>query len=165
MGQQSFASVALAAASVLGTGPCLAQAQAWAIYTDDRGTRIEYPSHIFSVPRGGSGPGRVLETPDGRARLHMYSMPNARALSPSTFMQMEFPADRSRLTYDRVARNFFAISSRRGNMIIYLRCNFSTNAAGSLHCVDLRYPSAEKRAWDAVVTRVSRSLRPFPSAR
>jgi hypothetical protein len=29
-----------------------------------------------------------------------------------------------------------------------------------IHCVDLRYPRGEKRAWDRIVTRISLSLRP-----
>jgi hypothetical protein len=103
----------------------------------------------------------VFTTRDGRARLHVYSIPNSKALSPAGFMRSEFPASRSTLSYDRVTRNFFAISRRRAGMIVYMRCNFSDNAGGTLHCVDLRYPAREKRAWDGVVTRISRSLRPL----
>jgi hypothetical protein len=29
-----------------------------------------------------------------------------------------------------------------------------------IHCIDLQYPRREKRAWDAIVTRISLSLRP-----
>jgi hypothetical protein len=136
----------------------------WVQYVDDRGTRIEYPRHIFSVPkgRGQNGVGHVFVTPDERARLHMYSIPNPKALSPADVMRREFPVSRSTLTYDRVARNFFALSTRRGTLIAYLRCNFSNVKGGTLHCVELRYPASEKRAWDATVTRISRSLRPLP---
>jgi hypothetical protein len=54
---------------------------------------------------------------------------------------------------------FVAISSVRHVLIFYSRCNFSADAA--IHCFDLVYPRQEKRAWDAVVTRISRSLRPL----
>jgi hypothetical protein len=30
-----------------------------------------------------------------------------------------------------------------------------------IHCIDLRYPVGQKRAWDGVVTRISLSLRPL----
>jgi hypothetical protein len=70
---------------------------------------------------------------------------------------------RSILTYDRVARNFFALSSRLDGMIVYMRCNFSHAREGSLHCVDIRYPQNEKVAWDNIVTRISRSVRPLPA--
>ena len=166
MGQRSLAVVVLATASALGTTPCAAQADGWAAYRDERGTRIAYPRHIFSVPkgRGEGGVGNVFATRDGRARIHMYSIPNANALSPAAFIRSHFPGNRATLTYDRVARNFFAVATRRAGMIVYLRCNFSGNAGGTLHCVDIRYPAAEKRAWDTIVTRISHSVRPLPAA-
>ena len=34
---------------------------------------------------------------------------------------------------------------------------------GLIHCVDLRYPRGEKRAWDAIVTRISLGLGPRDS--
>ena len=105
----------------------------------------------------------MLATRDGRARLHLYSMDNPKALAPRAFMRRHFPAPRSTLTYDRVTRNFFALSARREGMIVYLRCNFSSTRGGTLHCVDIRYPASEKRAWDGIVTRISRSVRPLPS--
>jgi hypothetical protein len=47
----------------------------------------------------------------------------------------------------------------REGLIYYSRCNFSR--AGAMHCFDLVYPKEEERAWDAVVTRISLSLRPL----
>jgi hypothetical protein len=157
-------SVVCAAASLLGSSLTALGQGRWATYTDQRGTRVQYPADIFSVSKseGEGSDGEIFTTRDGRARLHMYSMRNSKALSPAAFMRSEFPARRSSLTYDRVAQNFFAISTRRGSLIVYLRCNFSAVAGGTLHCVELRYPAAEKQAWDAVVTRVSRSVRPLP---
>jgi hypothetical protein len=125
--------------------------------------RVEYPQHIFSERAGLEGGGPVYRSRDGRARLHMLSMENPKGLSPREFMRSHFPAPRSTLTYDRVARNFFALSTRREGMIVYLRCNFSSARGETLHCVDIRYPVNEKRDWDGVVTRISRSLRPLPT--
>jgi hypothetical protein len=153
----------LLAASCLAMTSCPAHAQrSWVEYRDGRGTRVEYPQDIFSIQAGAEGGGQVLTTRDGRARLHMFSMENPKALAPREFMRSHFPASRSTLTYDRVARNFFAVSTRREGMIVYLRCNFSSARGGTLHCVDIRYPQDEKRAWDAIVTRISRSVRPLP---
>ena len=45
-------------------------------------------------------------------------------------------------------------------MIFYSRCNVSATG-GTLHCFDLQFPAAERPAWDAIVTRMSRSLRPL----
>ena len=134
----------------------------WAVYTDSRGTRIEYPQDVFSERLGAEGGGQVFATRDRRARLHLFSMDNPKRLSPREFMRNYFPASRSTLTYDRVARNFFAVSTRREGMIVYLRCNFSSARGGTLHCADIRYPINEKRDWDGIVTRISRSVRPLP---
>jgi hypothetical protein len=68
---------------------------------------------------------------------------------------------RSALDYVRVARSFFAISSEGDGVILYSRCNFSGGRRGVIHCFDLKYPQEEKRSWDAVVTRISLSLRPL----
>lgn len=150
------------ACAAVGSTPAWAQHR-WTEYRDDRGTRVEYPHSLFSVQKQEEVPGQVFTTADGRARLHVYSTENPKALAPRAFMRSHFPAPRSTLTYDRVARNFFAVSMRREGMIVYLRCNFSSTQGGTLHCVDIRYPAGEKRAWDDVVTRISRSVRPLPS--
>jgi hypothetical protein len=68
---------------------------------------------------------------------------------------------RSALDYERITPTFFAISSVRQGLVYYSRCNFSAGADAALHCVDLVYPQREQRAWDAIVTRISRSLRPL----
>jgi hypothetical protein len=146
---------------VFGT-PCSAEAGRWALYSDQNGTRIEYPAHIFGVETAGEGGvGRNYRTSDSRARLHMYSITNPKALSPAAYMRAHFPGPRSTLSYDRVAKSFFAASTKRNGTIIYVRCNFSRVKGGMMHCVEITYPAAEKREWDAIVTRISRSVRPL----
>jgi hypothetical protein len=44
----------------------------------------------------------------------------------------------------------------RNGLILYPRCNFSRNM---IHCIDVRYPDEQERAWDGIVTRISLSLR------
>jgi len=145
--------------AMLHCSPATAQ-ERWITYTDPSGTRIEYPADIFAI-RTRAETGEAFTTRDGRARIHMYSMANRRALTPREYMRNHFPASRSILTYDRVAKNFFAISTRRDGMIVYVRCNFSRSRGATLHCVELRYPEQEKAAWDGIVTRISRSVRPL----
>ena len=67
----------------------------------------------------------------------------------------EFLMPTSSTVYRRVTRNMLAVSGYRGNQIWYARCNFGPTR---LHCVALNYPAAEKRQWDAIVTRISNSL-------
>jgi hypothetical protein len=79
----------------------------------------------------------------------------------SSYLKQNLRVTRTALHYERVTRSFFAISSEREGLIFYSRCNFSSDAGGAIHCFDLVYPRAEERAWDAIVTRISRSLRPL----
>jgi hypothetical protein len=41
-----------------------------------------------------------------------------------------------------------------------MRCNCPRGSSGPMQCIYLLYPEAETRAWDAIITRISRSLRP-----
>ena len=52
------------------------------------------------------------------------------------------------------------LSHRSDGVILYSRCNFSQGRR-AIHCFDLLYPQEEKRSWDAIVTRISLSLRPL----
>jgi hypothetical protein len=127
------------------------------------GTRVDYPARIFSVPKGEPevGIGQRFSTADGRAQLSIYSRPNEGGETPSTYLQHKLRYPRSAIQYQRVTRSFFAISTETDGTVYYSRCNFSSNAGGAIHCFDLMYPQTEKRAWDGVVTRISRSLRPL----
>jgi hypothetical protein len=130
----------------------------------DFGTSIQYPAGIFS-PAGKPemGLGQRFERADARAVLSIYSRANEAGETPKTYLRNNLRVDRSALDYVRIARSFFAISSERDGVILYSRCNFSGGARGVIHCFDLKYPQQEKRAWDAVVTRISLSLRPLES--
>jgi hypothetical protein len=146
--------------------PQQASAQSgWTAYTDAAGTRVEYPANVFSRESGRPeiGTGKRFSTADGRAHLSIYTLPNSRGQSPASYLKQNMKGPRSALNYDRVARNFFAVSTNRNGTVLYRRCNFSRNRGGTMHCIDLAYPQSEKRAWDAPVTRISRSLRPLYS--
>ena len=90
-------------------------------------------------------------------------VPNKAGDTPRTYLRKHLRVERSQLDYVRIARSFFAVSSERDGVILYSRCNFSGGASGVIHCFDLKYPREEKRSWDAVVTRISLSLRPLES--
>jgi hypothetical protein len=135
----------------------------WTTYVDDAGTRVEYPADVFSQESGQPevGTGKRFSTADGRAHLSIYTLPNSRGQSPASYLRPYMKGLRSTLNYDRVARNFFALSTNRNGTVLYRRCNFSGSDGGTMHCIDLAYPLSEKRAWDAPVTRISLSLRPL----
>src|SRR6202048_4250712 len=124
------------------------------------GTRVEYPAGIFAaVGEAEKGVGQRFESDDGHAVLSVYARENEDGDTPTSYLRKNLrqPAR----DYERVTRSFFAISMERDGTIFYSRCNFSHSAGSSIHCFDLVYPQAEKRAWDRVVTRISLSLRPL----
>jgi hypothetical protein len=133
-----------------------AQAQ-WATLADSRGTSVQYPREVFSVlGPAGEPPGPVLQSSDGRARLHVFTLSNERRASPAEFIRRAIRDQRERLAYKRVSGRFLVFSAAEGDLILYRRCNF---VRAAIHCFDVRYPRAEKRAWDGRVTRMSFSLR------
>ena len=146
-------------AALLLTPPAIAvPTTGWTVLRHDGGV-VQYPRDVFPVDAGAGTPrGRMLATPDGRARLHVFTIPNDRGETPAQFLARVFPRDRGRLSYDRVAGNFFAVSQPSEGRILYRRCNFTRDAM--IHCIDVQYPRGEKRAWDGIVTRISLSLRP-----
>src|SRR5215470_5532872 len=124
----------------------------WASFADGRGTSVDYPREIFSLPTGeGQPPGPTLGSDDRRARLHIFTLDNERHATPAEFIRRAVTDPREHLSYRRVSNRFFVFSDARDDLILYRRCNF---VAAAIHCVDVRYPRGEKRAWDARVTRM-----------
>ena len=136
-----------------------AQAQQWTTYRNASGTTVPVPAGLFTVRAGeGIPPGQEFTSADGRARLHVFAFANERNESPRQFIKRVIVDDRRKLTYERIARDFFVFSAPEGDRVLYRRCNFSRDRV--IHCVDLRYPRTEKRAFDGLVTRMSLGLRP-----
>src|ERR1043165_5520187 len=137
--------------------PAAAQPGAWTTFRNDSGTTVPFPANLFTV-RGGEGVprGQVFTSADGRARLHIFAFENERNETPAQFIRRVIVDDRRKLTYERVAHDFFVFSAPEEGRVLYRRCNFSRDRM--IHCVDLRYPRAEKRAFDGIVDRKSTRL-------
>ena len=102
---------------------------AWQTFSvPQSGLRVQYPSGIFSIAEGkaATGVGERFSSGDGRAQLSIYSRPNEAGDSPASYLRNNLKISRSVLTYHRVTRSFFAISSRQEGSILYSRCNFSS---------------------------------------
>jgi hypothetical protein len=147
-------------ALVLAVAPfCAAAAQpnVWKTYVvAETGAEVEIPISIFSgdagKPEGGRGQ-RFL-TSDRRANLTIQSISNEANDAPADFLAKQKPP--SDIIYKKVTSRFFVVSSVLNGRIWYNRCN---RVAGYMNCVLINYPAGEKRQWDNVVTRISRSLK------
>jgi hypothetical protein len=134
-----------------------AQPTAWKTYAiAETGAKVEIPISIFSddagKPDGGYG-GRFL-TSDRRANMTVQSISNQSNDAPADFLAKRRPP--SDIIYKKVTPRFFVVSSINDGKIWYNRCN---RVAGYMNCVLINYPAGEKRQWDDVVTRISKSLR------
>jgi hypothetical protein len=114
------------------------------------------PTQAEGAPPVGSG--RRFRTADGRAEVSIYTLPNAEHATPRTYLSRHLKSDFSNLHYDRVGDRFFAVSGIVRGKTFYSRCNFD-GRRGAMHCLYLDYPAAQTHAWDALVTRMSLSLR------
>ncbi len=159
--------VTAAGAETLDSTVALDRDPDWRTYLDsDRGTAVEYPAALFSVQAGAPerGSGQEFRTQDGRARLVIYTLPNEARRSPRSYLGRHLLLAPDALEYTRVTRHFFAISGTRDADTFYSRCNFPHGRRGDMRCVFLEYPQREAKAWDAIVTRISLSLREEPLA-
>lgn len=149
--------VSLLAATVLALSPISAMAQQnWQRYVvPETGASVDVPRHIFSEEGGKpeAGHGALFQTSDRRANLTVQSLRNDANDTPAAFLAKKRPPPG--IVYRRVTGNFFVVSSFRNDVIWYNRCNF---AGRSVTCVLINYPAAEKKRWDAAVTRISNSL-------
>lgn len=134
----------------------IALAAGWTTYRiPESGTSVDIPAAIFTEPAGKpDGYGQQFRSFDGRADLTVQAVENRQRLSPAEFLARKNPP--KGIIYKRITSNFFVVSSIKRDKIWYNRCNF---ARGYVHCVLINYPAAQKRRWDAVVTRISLSLR------
>ena len=155
---------ALAALAVV-VSPVSAAAQpvdepGWTTYADGYGTVLDFPAHVFTQAEGAPpvGSGRRFRTADGRAEVSIYTLANAEHATPRSYLSRHLKSDFSNLDYDRVGDRFFAVSGIVRGKTFYSRCNFE-GRRGAMHCLYLDYPARQTHAWDALVTRMSRTLR------
>jgi hypothetical protein len=140
----------------------------WSTYAEPgTGTSVSYPAGIFSQqgspPPEGTGQG--FRTADGRARFYVYSVRNDDHATPKSYVARNLLVDKRTLDYLRVTDRFFAVSGVHDGQVFYSRCNFRRGADPRMHCIYLDYPERETRSWDAIVTRISRSLEARPGSR
>jgi hypothetical protein len=148
---------------VLGSSDLAAveRSSGWGQYRDgEAGLTFDLPAHIFPLDSAKKGrPGTVFSSPDGRAHVRVFGAVNEANDSPREYLRRIARMDQANFTYVRTAPTFFVASGTRDGIIFYRRCNFSRSAQKRIGCIQLDYPQREKRAWDAPVTRMSRSLR------
>lgn len=152
---------ALFGAIILAVATGAAAQQRWTTYANPRfGTTIDYPADLFVQrdPPPENGDGQAFRSRDGRARLAVWGAYNVDGDSPQGYVE-KYVAPDGGISYRQITARYFAVSGLRKGDIFYRRCNFSPARNDVIDCFEATYPESDKAAMDAVVARLSRSLR------
>jgi hypothetical protein len=145
---------------LLALAPAASAQMRWATYANARfGTTADYPADLFvrRDPEPENGDGVRMHTADGRATLTISGHYNSENDTPQRYY--ETIVDKTGVTYRHITRTFYVASGQRGGDIVYERCNFRPGDRATVDCFEITYPAREKKSWDAIVTRIGRSLR------
>jgi hypothetical protein len=146
-------------ASFLGTEGLAANLR-WTTYEDSNFSCVlDYPSGLFSPKAVPPGKPRLFSSRDGDVYFRIQGVANPDRWSPRTirgkYVSANIPGD---LTYDRTRKNFVVLSGHRGENIFYTKVAASSDRSST--CIlEITYPRAQKKLFDRIVTRMSRSLR------
>jgi serine/threonine-protein kinase len=118
------------------------------------GTRALVPSDWREIPSEFDNGIRLVAL-NGAARLAVWSKPDD-GDSLAEYARKIAHDGNVRVTYAPNRRSWFVLSGYRQGAIFYTKV---VRGCGRLHHVALEYPREKKRAFDALVTNISRSLR------
>lgn len=139
--------------------PRLAHAESWAVYKDDtQKCRLIYASNVFA--RGGIDAENYqrFSGPNKETYFRIIGLPNEEQLTPreirAQYIKKKGTTD---LVYERTKRDFLVLSGYRGQNIFYTKIALSPDNE-TICVLHISYPRKAKRAFDAIVTRMSRSF-------
>lgn len=141
--------------------PAAAAPDGWTRYADPRfGAAADVPPGFTADEPAAEGGGLEFTGGGGRARIAIYGLPNAedqRVGEYSAFSTEEETRAGWKITYSRVADDWFVHSGRKEDRIFYEKTIF---ACGSriVNSVWIEYPSDLKTRFDPMVKRISASL-------
>ncbi len=114
------------------------------------------------LPDDANQPGPRYASPDGRGVMLGY------ASSADRPIQAEMDAiafrDGERITYQRRARSWIAVSGYRGDRIFYRKSNLACGGK-RWHHVALEYPATDKRKMDRIVTWIAHGMNRYDTCR
>lgn len=145
--------------------PALAEPQ-WKRFDNSRfGFSIEVPGGFIEGEPPDNGDGATFTAPDGSAELRVWGAYLVdSSLKQDAAMRRKGEAENGwRISYAPVKKSWFAYSGTKGDRIVYAK---GTSACGGEVALYFRieYPKAEKTQYDALVTRLSHSLKSTPGA-
>lgn len=124
---------------------------------------IVYPSNLL-LPKdeAANGDGRAFNAKSGTAKLLVWGQYNALFDTLKKAYASDLKERGSGVTYKVILNDSYVISGAKGGEVYYQKTILSGkdgDATATFATFLLEYPSAEKRAYDAVAARVSRSFK------
>ena len=150
----------IAVLSVLLGSESLAGSLQWTLYGDEQfGCVLDYPAGLFRPEAPTSDEPQRFSSPDDDVYFRIQGVENANGWSPQAirekYLSADMPGD---VTYDRTKSDFVVLSGYRGESIFYTKVAVSKDRQSA--CIfEITYPREQKKAFDKIVTRMSRSLR------
>lgn len=136
-----------------------AYAQNWTRYQShvDR-CRLDYPSDVFHLGAMDAENVQWFSGADKNTFFRVNSLSNEDRLTPRQ-IRAEYLRDKRKndLVYERTKSDFLVMSGFRGSNIFYTKVSLSPDNE-TICVLHISYPRKAKRAFDAVVTRMSRSF-------
>ncbi len=133
-------------------------AEAWLAYRNARfGTTADVPKGWTMGAAPENEGGRVFTSPDKQAEIIVYG--GYRAFQKDQEFADRFaPGEGETVTYSKKGRDWVVVSGVKGDRIFYRRSLLSCKGA-IWNNVSIEYPASQKKRFDPLVTRISRSLR------
>ena len=137
--------------------------EGWSTYRNQRyGVEIAYPGGLLA-PAGGRATegGQLFQSRDGDARLLVGALSNDDKFtleSYRAFVKTETYGG-ARFDYERIGRNWFVVSGRRGALHFYQRVAFSCGGR-LITSWAMTYPDAQRRRYDPLVEVIARTFKP-----
>lgn len=155
---------AVGATLVVLLAPSPAAAAEWSRHTNDRfGASAEIPAWFRKLPDPANGDGFAFTSPDRRARIFVtgnYMVTTDGTVGFSKYKEVllqDAVADGVKVTYRSGGRDWLAYSGSKGSMIVYVKAIAACRDV--VNRIHMEYPGSERRTFDPIATRVSRSLR------
>jgi hypothetical protein len=152
---------AVLAVALAALTPAAPHAQAkWLTYTNVRfAFAVDYPADLFpGYVESDNSDGATFNAAGEGVGFRAFGFWNNDHQRPRALLKERYEG--KTLSYSVVKRDYFVASGKQdgrdGAAIFYDRCNL---AGERVICVNLVYPAADKKKWDAIVQRLTRSLR------
>jgi hypothetical protein len=136
-----------------------AWAERWAVYQDEQhGCRLQYARSMFAPGPVDSDKFQRFPGPNKNVYFRVRGLANQENWTPAQ-IRAEYTKARGKgdVIYERTKTDFLVLSGFRGGNIFYTKVAVSPDN-GTICVLDISYPRKAKRAFDHIVTRMSRSF-------